>query len=583
MAVSVGGLSTWATATTAAPFGHADMARLSDGKIAVAFGGGSGAALLSTGILNTGLTAIGSLTTTSYAPALGFQSTLREVEIDAKSGGAFTTTFTADSSALGSDTNSGGLIQRFASGGAATGTAASLNSGNLTKMMADGFDTVTLSNGKSAVFTASGANMGIYDGGLVMDLFNADGSLSGATRQIIANTSLGFTLAPGIMANPDSPSAVQMSNGNIGLTYKTSVKVFSPKLGMDIAEFRTMFQELDKTTGAKIGAALQIGGSGSSEAEITKLADGRLLVAWQQDSTAGCVVRGQFLSANGDTKLGAAFEIASSHTGREYLGDVLALKDGGFAVSWLNGYRYHLGRVFDADGKAKGNEFLLTNNGATYQTVGDGELAQSGSTLVGMTTGIQFGQSVQKMFGQSWSLASSLGVKKSGGAAGDTLSGAAKDDALKGNGGADKLSGLAGNDILTGGAGADSLEGGAGRDVLLGGAGIDTLKGGTGSDVFVFAAKAEGRDRVLDFHHAEGDKIALDDMGYGTDLGGGFVHPMFFGMVTNDTTANETGMHFNTATKVLSYDFDGTGAQARVVIGTFVGVSSLDITDFTLF
>lgn len=83
---------------------------------------------------------------------------------------------------------------------------------------------------------------------------------------------------------------------------------------------------------------------------------------------------------------------------------------------------------------------------------------------------------------------------------------------------------LRGNDTITGGdradtlmgfGGADVIDGGAGRDVIIGGAGRDRLTGGDGADRFVFLSigDSEGKrghlDQILDFSHAEGDKIDL--------------------------------------------------------------------------
>lgn len=73
----------------------------------------------------------------------------------------------------------------------------------------------------------------------------------------------------------------------------------------------------------------------------------------------------------------------------------------------------------------------------------------------------------------------------------DTLTGADKNDEIKGGGGKDTLDGADGNDKFKGGAGADHisggngndhLDGGRGNDTLLGDAGNDTLKGGIGDD-----------------------------------------------------------------------------------------------------
>ncbi len=93
----------------------------------------------------------------------------------------------------------------------------------------------------------------------------------------------------------------------------------------------------------------------------------------------------------------------------------------------------------------------------------------------------------------------------------DHLNGGFYGDAIRGDAGNDWLRGLDGDDYLSGGSGNDRLFGGQGNDILAGGAGADRLTGGDGSDIFLFAGLADldGTDRILDFMHAEGDKIDL--------------------------------------------------------------------------
>lgn len=96
--------------------------------------------------------------------------------------------------------------------------------------------------------------------------------------------------------------------------------------------------------------------------------------------------------------------------------------------------------------------------------------------------------------------------------------GGAGNDSLFLGGGADHGYGGAGIDRLLGEAGNDTLSGDAGNDRLYGGLGSDSLIGGTGADLFVFAAVTDstvlsaGRDRISDFHHAEGDRLYLRDI-----------------------------------------------------------------------
>ncbi len=81
--------------------------------------------------------------------------------------------------------------------------------------------------------------------------------------------------------------------------------------------------------------------------------------------------------------------------------------------------------------------------------------------------------------------------------------------------GDDLIIGKVGRDYLEGGDGNDRINGGDNRDVLVGGLGADKLEGGTGADTFKYFDIAEstlaatGRDRILDFSSAEGDRIDL--------------------------------------------------------------------------
>lgn len=585
MAIAVTGVSTWFTRSPSTDISHVDMTTLENGRVVVALGGVSGGnAVVHTALVSPGLTVLGDLTTQSYGPAPGQQSAAREIEIDALAGGGFATTFVVNSSAIGPDTTYGGLFQLHAASGAAIGAALSLDAGALGNYMMDNPATVALSSGSTVVLSTAGSFAGTPDGGLKMDVFTPGGIRAGATATIIASVDLGLALRPGFESSPEIHDAVQMANGNLAFTYEQQVRVPNPvSSNFDTAEQRLFLQEIDEITGAKVGGPVQIVGPTGGASDITRLSDGRLLVVWQDATRDATRLKAQILSADGDTKLGAAFDISGYQTAAEFLGDVIALPNGGFAVSWFNGINHHLARMFTATGAGAGHDFLLTANGATYLLPSAGELALSGDTLVAMTTGLQMDQSEQKMYGQVWSTASTKGITRNGKATDDSLTGRAKDDRLTGNGGADVLDAKGGNDIVQGGIGADRLIGGAGRDVLVGGKGADRLAGGAGSDVFVFTAKDEGIDRISDFSRAEGDRLSFENMGFGTAFGPTIL-PLGISNITNDDSVGEAGFHFNTLTRLLSYDYDGaSGAQARVDIAVLAGISSLQHGDFLIY
>ncbi|MDX8496406.1 DUF5801 repeats-in-toxin domain-containing protein, partial [Mesorhizobium sp. VK22B] len=129
------------------------------------------------------------------------------------------------------------------------------------------------------------------------------------------------------------------------------------------------------------------------------------------------------------------------------------------------------------------------------------------------------------------------GVTYTGTADAETMQGTANDDILNGNGG---------NDILQGFAGADTLNGGDGNDILIGGAGHDTLTGGTGADTFKLD-DLNIKDLIIDYNKAEGDQIDLTAL-----------FDKAAGAITDY-------VHYDTSTKTLSVDTDGSGNAANFV------------------
>ena len=150
---------------------------------------------------------------------------------------------------------------------------------------------------------------------------------------------------------------------------------------------------------------------------------------------------------------------------------------------------------------------------------------------------------------------------------------------LFGTAGANVLSGLDGDDRLVGDAGADILKGGNGADTLEGGAGPDRLYGEAGADVFLFGATPDVADRIQDFAALD-DTIALSAAGFGgslvaeADVAAGNL--LVFGGTAN---AAHGQFLYEQAFGRLSWDADGTGAGAKVVVAILVGAPVLDATD----
>jgi hypothetical protein len=78
--------------------------------------------------------------------------------------------------------------------------------------------------------------------------------------------------------------------------------------------------------------------------------------------------------------------------------------------------------------------------------------------------------------------------------------------------------GIAFNTVIEtaiGGGGNDTIFGNAYDNVLVGGPGNDLVTGGPGADRFALGAPSDGVDTFFDFAYYQGDRIALDHVGFG--------------------------------------------------------------------
>ncbi len=146
--------------------------------------------------------------------------------------------------------------------------------------------------------------------------------------------------------------------------------------------------------------------------------------------------------------------------------------------------------------------------------------------------------------------------------------------------------GLFGNSLvqtITGSAGNDSLSGGGGGDVLIGNGGTDNLTGGLGADRFRFLLPADspvgvGRDSVIGFVAAEGDRIDLSAIDANTLLAGdqGFI---FRGSAAFTGARGELRFDVSGADVIVQGSIAGTVPAFEIRVA---GVTSLLAGDFTL-
>ena len=167
------------------------------------------------------------------------------------------------------------------------------------------------------------------------------------------------------------------------------------------------------------------------------------------------------------------------------------------------------------------------------------------------------------------------GVNRTGNAANNVITGNTADNVLSGLGGRDELIGGTGNDTLQGDDGNDTLEGGTGRD---------SLEGGAGRDLFRWAQASHGRDTIASYDAAL-DDLGLSAAGFGAGLVAGvaLTAAQFESNTTGLASTGDVRFVFNTATKVLSFDADGSGAGAASTIVTLTALTgTLGVADVVI-
>lgn len=162
----------------------------------------------------------------------------------------------------------------------------------------------------------------------------------------------------------------------------------------------------------------------------------------------------------------------------------------------------------------------------------------------------------------------------------DTFIGSPEQDRIRLYAGNDTFTGNAGNDIFYGGSGRDTLNGGAGKDTLTGEAGADRLSGGAAADSFRFTSTSEKGDTITDFSTSQGDKLLFTRSSFGQLPTGTLSSSRFAANATGTATTTSQRFVFNTTSKVLSYDSNGStsgGSTAMVTLNATISASNIMI------
>ena len=207
----------------------------------------------------------------------------------------------------------------------------------------------------------------------------------------------------------------------------------------------------------------------------------------------------------------------------------------------------------------------------------------SGDTSVEADQG--FSVTLSSPVGGTITTASAAGtIRNDDGTPGQTYNGTSANNTYVGGAGDDTIFGNGGNDTLSGGAGKDTIDGGIGKDKITGNAGADLLTGGAGADTFIFTALTDstlalaGRDRIMDFSHADLDRIDLSAL----DADAGLAGNQAFVLVAEDFTGTpgEISVASWGTKRLVQLDVDGDGVADFAL--TVISATDLVAGDFIL-
>jgi Ca2+-binding RTX toxin-like protein len=236
--------------------------------------------------------------------------------------------------------------------------------------------------------------------------------------------------------------------------------------------------------------------SHQSDPSITALADGRFVVTYNSIDFSVHTVRARIFNADGSAA-GNDF-LVNTTTATNHSSSVTALADGRFVVTWQSnsGANDIRSRIINADGSPDltvnmGFDFLVNTTTANGQTSPSVTALADGRFVVtwqSFDNGSDYDIRSQIFDPTVFNGTSSEDIWRGSNVFADRINGGGGNDTLSGLGGDDLINGDAGNDILNGGAGNDRLFGGADNDILDGGTGNDAIAGGAGNDIYIVSA-----------------------------------------------------------------------------------------------
>lgn len=419
-----------------------------------------------------------------------------------------------------------------------------------------------------------------------------DGDSTGVYAQIIGldgSADAGPFLVNTTTTYDQTEHAIAMlGNGGFVITWQDESEAGADESG------RGVYAQIFDADGGKIGGEIPVNTETTNDQRsptITALANGRFVVAWEDQSKGGnsfLEVRAQVFNPDG-SKHGVEFVVNTTNTSYQDQPTIAALDDGGFMAVWRDGSSGADSDIraqrFDADGNALGFEFVVTTIIDKDQDSPSISVLADGRVMVAWTDRSESaddpsGPAVRAQILDPRDQA----MNHFGSPLDDQLVGTVFADLIEGRSGKDMLWGHNGNDVIRGEGGDDKLKGGLGNDLIDGGKGRDKLTGDGGADTFFFdnlkdsKVKSKDRDVIRDFDATEGDIIDL--AGIDAKEGGSDSDFKFIGTAGFSDTKGELRYAEKADKVIVKGDVDGDG-EADFAIKV-KGVTSLAEDDFVL-
>lgn len=235
-----------------------------------------------------------------------------------------------------------------------------------------------LSDGKFVIiWPAEGADgMGDVRG----QLFNADGSKAGGSFLVNSYTA----------SLQHNAKVSALPGGGFVVTWVSTQQEDSQ---------RGVYAQLFDGSGNAIGGETQVAtttDAAQTNQTVTALAGGGYVITWLSADGASTGVYSQLFDATG-AKAGVETRVSTTTNGEKVQQDVVALPDGGFAVTWvsvLGGSRQIFLQIMDADGQKIGGETRVTNGGQGLEAnpqisvLANGDIAVTWTAIDGSGSGI---------------------------------------------------------------------------------------------------------------------------------------------------------------------------------------------------